>query len=103
MILHSHLSNAVLVGVQGNLLVTITGSSSATVTEVALVEAEGSSEVKGLVQTQEGSFLVQFEKIPKGAFVVRVKGADGTSSFQRQLPTSFTSSNLSITVGISAS
>ncbi|XP_055004640.1 von Willebrand factor A domain-containing protein 7-like [Boleophthalmus pectinirostris] len=84
-------------GVEGYLVVTLTGSDSATVTEVVLVEAQGSNIIPGVVQAVEGTFLVRFATIPSGQFVVQVKGKDGPSVFQRQSPTSFTSSNLTIT------
>uniref|UniRef100_A0A673BN34 VWFA domain-containing protein n=1 Tax=Sphaeramia orbicularis TaxID=375764 RepID=A0A673BN34_9TELE len=89
-------------GVQGNLIVTLTGSDTATVTEVALVQPSGSGEVKGTVEPQEeGKFLVQVDRMPT-EFVVRVKGSDsGTStatasSFQRQSSTIFRASNVTI-------
>ncbi|CAK6971424.1 von Willebrand factor A domain-containing protein 7-like [Scomber scombrus] len=91
-------------GVNGSLLVTLTGSDSATVTEVALVESSGSGEVKGVVEPQaSGNFLVHVDRIPSVEFVVRVKGQDGgvtpkASSFvfQRQSPINFRASNLII-------
>ncbi|KAK7925737.1 hypothetical protein WMY93_008047 [Mugilogobius chulae] len=85
------------VGVVGYLVVTLTGSDSATVSGVTLVEAEGPNTVAGVVTAQEGSYLVKFASFPSGQFVVQVKGKDGTSDFQRQSPTSFTASNLTIT------
>ncbi|XP_029957391.1 von Willebrand factor A domain-containing protein 7-like [Salarias fasciatus] len=92
-------------GVNGSLLVTVTGSSSARVTEVTLVESSGSGEIPGVVTPQEGgNFLVQVEEIPSEVFVVRVKGEDdsfpsstSTVTFQRQSPTNFRSSNVTIT------
>ncbi|CAN9493256.1 unnamed protein product [Ophioblennius macclurei] len=91
-------------GVNGSLLVTVTGSSSARVTEVALVESSGSEEIRGVVSPLEGgNFLAQVETIPSEAFVVRVTGEDdgfpgaaSTVTFQRQSPTSFRSSNVTI-------
>nr|XP_046266994.1 von Willebrand factor A domain-containing protein 7-like [Scatophagus argus] len=91
-------------GVKGNLLVSLTGSDTATVTEVALVELLGSEEIIGLAEPQEnGNFLVRVDRIPSVEFVVRVKGrTDGVNPrtsvvFQRQSPTSFRSSNVTIT------
>ncbi|KAM4547208.1 von Willebrand factor A domain-containing protein 7-like [Fundulus diaphanus] len=88
-------------GVNGRLLVSITGSDSATVTEVALVESsKGSEETLGVVESQgDGNFLVQFDVIPVVEFVVRVKGrVQGSSNdFQRQSPTNFRASNLTLT------
>ncbi|XP_023272377.1 von Willebrand factor A domain-containing protein 7-like [Seriola lalandi dorsalis] len=91
-------------GVNGSLLVSVTGSDSATLTEVALIESAGSGEIKGVVLPQgSGNFLVQFERIPSVAFVVRVKGQNVSSTprasvvFQRQLPINFRASNVTIT------
>lgn len=83
----------------------LTGSDTATLTEVALVELSGSGEIRGVVETQDsGNFLVLFSMIPSVEFSVRVKGQNvsGTSTasevFQRQFSTSFRSSNLTVTV-----
>ncbi|KAM4547257.1 von Willebrand factor A domain-containing protein 7-like [Fundulus diaphanus] len=88
-------------GVNGRLLVSITGSDSATVTEVALVESsKGSEETLGVVESQgDGNFLVQVDVMPVVEFVVRVKGrVQGSSNdFQRQSPTNFRASNLTLT------
>ncbi|KAM4546120.1 von Willebrand factor A domain-containing protein 7-like isoform 1-T1 [Odontesthes bonariensis] len=87
-------------GLNGSLLVSLTGSESATVTEVALVQSSGSEEIKGeLVPQGSGNFLAQVNRIPSGEFVVRVKGRISRSStvFQRQSPTNFRASNLTIT------
>lgn len=81
----------------------LTGSDSATVTEVALVVSFGSEEIKGVVVPQgSGNFLVQVDMIPSVEFVVRVKGSNQDSSniFQRQSLTNFRGSNLKITVSI---
>lgn len=91
-------------GANVSLLVSVTGSDNATVTEVSLAESMGSGEIKGVVEPQEGSsFLVKVAKIPSVQFVVRVKGQDNDGSgspivFQRQSSTSFRSSNLTISV-----
>ncbi|XP_035998877.1 von Willebrand factor A domain-containing protein 7-like [Fundulus heteroclitus] len=88
-------------GVNGRLLVSITGSDSATVTEVALVQSsKGSEETLGVVESQgDGNFLVQVDVMPVVEFVVRVKGrVQGSSNdFQRQSPTNFRASNLTLT------
>ncbi|XP_042287705.1 von Willebrand factor A domain-containing protein 7-like [Thunnus maccoyii] len=92
-------------GVNGSLLVSLTGSDSATVTEVALVESSGSGEVKGVVEPQaNGNFLVRVDRIPSVEFVVRMKGQDSSDTpgastivFQRQSPINFRASNLTIT------
>ncbi|XP_062414135.1 LOW QUALITY PROTEIN: von Willebrand factor A domain-containing protein 7-like [Pungitius pungitius] len=91
-------------GVNGSLLVSLTGSDSATVTEVTLVESSGSGEIKGMVEPQGGgNFLVRVDAVPLVEFVVRVAGRDdgaapGASSiiFQRQSCTSFRGSNLTV-------
>lgn len=89
----------------GSLTVSLTGSDSAVLTEVTLVETAGTGEIKGTVFPQgSGSFLVHFERIPSVEFVVRVKGLNESVSprasvaFQRQSPTNFRASNLTVTV-----
>lgn len=92
-------------GANVSLLVSVTGSDNATVTDVSLVELLGSEEIKGVVEPQEGTnFLVRIQKMPSAEFLVRVKGrdnGDGSGApivFQRQSSTNFRSSNLSISV-----
>ncbi|KAM6911568.1 von Willebrand factor A domain-containing protein 7-like [Lycodopsis pacificus] len=87
-------------GVNGSLLVTLTGSDSATVTEVALVKSSG-SEIKGVVEPQGGgSFLVHVDMMPSVEFVVRVKGLNDSVApnevFERQSSTNFRASNLTV-------
>ncbi|KAI4814310.1 hypothetical protein KUCAC02_003510 [Chaenocephalus aceratus] len=90
-------------GVNGSLLVSLTGSDSATVTEVALVESSGSGEIKGVVASQgSGNFLVLIDRIPSEEFVVRVKGNNGPTVFIRQSSTNFRASNLTITADSSS-
>uniref|UniRef100_A0A3Q1J284 VWFA domain-containing protein n=2 Tax=Anabas testudineus TaxID=64144 RepID=A0A3Q1J284_ANATE len=88
-------------GVNGSLMVTVTGSESAIVTEVTLVESSGSGKVNGSVEAQGGrEFLVHFDRIPSAEFVVLVKGQiSNTSSvlFQRQSSTSIRASTVTIT------
>uniref|UniRef100_A0A3Q1HL21 VWFA domain-containing protein n=1 Tax=Anabas testudineus TaxID=64144 RepID=A0A3Q1HL21_ANATE len=88
-------------GVNGSLMVTVTGSESAIVTEVTLVESSGSGKVNGSVEAQGGrEFLVHFDRIPSAEFVVLVKGEiSNTSSvpFQRQSSTSIRASTVTIT------
>ncbi|XP_074528550.1 von Willebrand factor A domain-containing protein 7-like [Halichoeres trimaculatus] len=90
--------------VNGSLLVSLTGSDTATVTEVFLVESWGSKEIKGTVRSQgSGNFLVLVDRIPSVEFAVRVKGQDNSFNskasivFQRQSHTNFRSSHLTIT------
>lgn len=92
-------------GANVSLLVSVTGSDKATVTNVSLVELLSSEEIKGVVEPQEGTnFLVRIQKMPLTEFVVRLKGrddGDGSSApivFQRQSSTNFRSSNMSISV-----
>lgn len=92
-------------GVNGTLLMSVTGSESATVTDVTLVKSSGSGEIQGVVNSgQEGNFLVWVEMIPSEEFTVRMKGNDTSGAtgvplviFQRQSPTSFRASNVTIT------
>ncbi|XP_061557926.1 von Willebrand factor A domain-containing protein 7-like isoform X2 [Phycodurus eques] len=89
-------------GTNGSLVVTLTGSDTATVTEVTLVESASLVEVQGVVEPQgRRNFLVRFDTIPSVPFVVRVKGNVNTTSgesisFQRQSSTSFQASKLTI-------
>lgn len=83
----------------------ITGSDSATVTEVALVESSGSEVVNGTVESRGGGdFLVRVDKMPSAEFVVRVKGqssgstSKASTTFQRQSSTNFRPSSITITV-----
>ena len=89
-------------GVNASLLVSLTGSDSATVTEVALVELLRSEEIVGSVEPQgDGDFLVHVTRLPSAEFVVRVKGQNNAvtnGNFQRQTSTRFRSSNLTISV-----
>ncbi|XP_061658646.1 von Willebrand factor A domain-containing protein 7-like [Syngnathoides biaculeatus] len=86
----------------GTLLVTLTGSDTANVTMVTLVEAASSVEVEGVVEPQgRGNFLVRFDTIPSLPFVVLVEGtvtnASGESiSFRRLSETTSRGSNLTI-------
>ncbi|XP_049897241.1 von Willebrand factor A domain-containing protein 7-like [Epinephelus moara] len=92
-------------GVNGSLMVTVTGSESATVTEVILVESSGSGEVNGNVEAQGGGdFLAHFDRIPAEEFVVLVKGQSNNGSprmssanFQRQSPTNIRASAVTVT------
>ncbi|XP_035516567.1 von Willebrand factor A domain-containing protein 7-like [Morone saxatilis] len=86
------------------LLVTLTGSDTATVTEVTLLESSGSTEINGSLQSLGGgNFLVRFSGVPGGDFVVYLKGEDSSStsrstpsSFQRQASTQIKTSRLSV-------
>lgn len=88
-------------GKNGTLLISLT-ASSASITDVSLVEAFGSGVVSGRVEPRDGGeFLAQFDTIPSWVFVVRVKGqADSDTKpltvFQRQSSTTQRSSNLTV-------
>uniref|UniRef100_A0A672ISW4 von Willebrand factor A domain-containing protein 7-like n=1 Tax=Salarias fasciatus TaxID=181472 RepID=A0A672ISW4_SALFA len=87
------------------LLVTLTGSDSATVTNVTLFDSSSMSEINGSVQSLgSNDYLVRFREVPAGEFVVRLIGEDGSSTsrttsdrFQRQASTQLKTSSLSIT------
>uniref|UniRef100_A0A665WKR4 VWFA domain-containing protein n=1 Tax=Echeneis naucrates TaxID=173247 RepID=A0A665WKR4_ECHNA len=94
------LENRPKAGVNGTLRVMLTGSDSAKLTEVSLVESSGLGRVHGIVTSlSERSFLVQFDKIPSAEFAVLIMGQNGTSSvsFQRQSSTSIRASSLTVT------
>nr|XP_057944291.1 von Willebrand factor A domain-containing protein 7-like [Doryrhamphus excisus]XP_057944292.1 von Willebrand factor A domain-containing protein 7-like [Doryrhamphus excisus]XP_057944293.1 von Willebrand factor A domain-containing protein 7-like [Doryrhamphus excisus] len=91
------------IGTNGSLLVTLTGSDTASVTEVMLVEVGGTGVVEGTVVPQgSGQFLVHVDEFPSVPFVVRITGSDvnattGTTfNFRRQLPTNFQASSVTI-------
>ncbi|KAK9536523.1 hypothetical protein VZT92_006297 [Zoarces viviparus] len=88
-------------GVNGSLIVTVTGSDSTTVTEVILVESSGSREVNSSVEALGGGdFFAKFDRIPAEEFVVLVKGQSSNGSsgiFQRQSSTTIKASTLSVT------
>ncbi|KAM6986815.1 uncharacterized protein FYW47_018241 [Aplochiton taeniatus] len=98
----------ILVPFNGNatLLVTVTGSDSVTVTEVALVETSGSGEVSAVEPLGGREFLVCLDRIPSGNFVVRLRGEENSSTssraaagnFQRQSSTSLRASSITLTV-----
>ncbi|XP_052385230.1 von Willebrand factor A domain-containing protein 7-like isoform X2 [Oncorhynchus keta] len=75
-------------GGNATLLVSVTGSDSVRLTEVALVEASGSGEVNGTLESVGGGdFLVTMDRIPAGEFVVRLRGENSATT--RALPDSF--------------
>nr|XP_019952836.1 PREDICTED: von Willebrand factor A domain-containing protein 7-like [Paralichthys olivaceus] len=97
------LENRPRAGANASLRVTITGSVSATVTEVTLVESSTSGTVNGSVEAQgEGKYFVRFDNIPSNEFVVLVKGQSGNassravSSFQRQSSSSLRASAVTV-------
>nr|XP_020444775.1 von Willebrand factor A domain-containing protein 7-like [Monopterus albus] len=93
-------------GVNASMMVTISGSDSAIVREVTLVESLGSGMVNSTIETQSGrNILIRFDKIPSARFAVLVKGQISNAStkassvpFQRQSSTTIRSSNVTVTV-----
>ncbi|XP_038569813.1 von Willebrand factor A domain-containing protein 7 [Micropterus salmoides] len=94
-----------LSGGNASLLVSVTGSDTVKVTEVALFDSSGATEVIGSLQSVgSGNFLVTFTGVPAGDFVVRLRGEDSSStsrskrsSFQRQASTHIKTSSISVT------
>ncbi|KAK0148274.1 von Willebrand factor A domain-containing protein 7 [Merluccius polli] len=95
-----------------NLLVSVTGSDTAKLTEVTLVEVSGSQQVTGSVQALGGgNYLVTFYSVPGGEFAVHARGEEGngstssstaaSSSFQRQAPTQIKTASISISASAS--
>ncbi|XP_076024338.1 von Willebrand factor A domain-containing protein 7-like [Genypterus blacodes] len=89
-------------GVEGTLQVSVSGSDTATITEVALVLSSGSGEIKASVESQgSGNFLARVAKIPSEEFTVRVKGQADTVKksmiFERMSSTSLRGSNVTVT------
>ncbi|XP_051561367.1 von Willebrand factor A domain-containing protein 7-like [Myxocyprinus asiaticus] len=90
-----------LTGGNATLFLSLTGGNSATVTDVLLVNASGSGAVNGTITAVVGTeYLVNFDRIPEGAFLVQLNGllnASSTSTrFQRQSPTQQRSSRVII-------
>ncbi|XP_077460424.1 von Willebrand factor A domain-containing protein 7-like [Stigmatopora argus] len=87
-----------------SLLVTMAGSDSVMIPEVTLYDSSGPTEVNGTSRSLGGSdFLVTFNEIPAGDFVVRLNGEDGSPSsrstpirFQRQASTQIKTSRISV-------
>ncbi|KAM9363653.1 von Willebrand factor A domain-containing protein 7-like [Symphorus nematophorus] len=87
------------------LWITVTGSDTATVTEVTLFDSSGPREINGSLQPlRGGNFLVRFSGVPAGDFVVQLRGQDKSStsrsslsSFQRQASTQIKTSRVSVT------
>uniref|UniRef100_A0A3Q2YF42 von Willebrand factor A domain-containing protein 7-like n=1 Tax=Hippocampus comes TaxID=109280 RepID=A0A3Q2YF42_HIPCM len=93
-----------LTGGNATIFVTATGSDSVNVTEVTLYDSSGPTAVNGILQSLGTTgFLVTFNEIPAGDFVVRLRGGGGDSSsqstpsmFQRQAPTRIRTSNIAV-------
>ncbi|XP_071195901.1 von Willebrand factor A domain-containing protein 7-like isoform X2 [Salvelinus alpinus] len=94
-------------GGNATLLVSVTGSESVSLTEVALVEASGSGEVNGTLESVGGGdFLVTMDRIPAGEFVVRLRGENSATTralpdiFQRQSSTRLRASTVMVTAKV---
>ncbi|GAA6112008.1 von Willebrand factor A domain-containing protein 7-like [Tachysurus ichikawai] len=85
------------------LLVSMVGGDSVSLTEVSLVEASSSISLNGsLEEVATGQYLVTLDSIPAREFTVRVFGQISASrysanTFQRQSPTQFQASTVTIT------
>ncbi|XP_028974266.2 von Willebrand factor A domain-containing protein 7 [Esox lucius] len=94
-----------LTGSNVTLLVSVTGSDSVKLKEVALIEASG-SEFNGTLQSlgsNGGDFLVSLVRLPQGEFVVRLRGETNSDTgrvspnlFQRQASTQIKTSSISV-------
>lgn len=82
------------------------GGDNVTPTEVSLVETSSSNALNGtLEEVASGQYLVTFNSTPAGEFTVRVVGQisstkSSDNNFQRQSPTQFQASNVTITVSL---
>nr|XP_055060966.1 von Willebrand factor A domain-containing protein 7-like [Misgurnus anguillicaudatus] len=77
------------IGQNATLFLSVSGGESATVTDVQLVDASGSSVVNGNVTSVgDTDYLVSLNRIPEGEFALRLKGllnnSSSSSRFQRQ-------------------
>ncbi|XP_059903279.1 von Willebrand factor A domain-containing protein 7 [Gadus macrocephalus] len=102
-----------LTGGNASLLVTVTGSDAAKLTEVTLVEGSGSRQVNGSIRALGNSnYLVTFPNVPEGEFSVRLRGEESASTtsrstsapgtFQRQANTQIKTSSISVSVQANA-
>uniref|UniRef100_A0A8C9RCE8 von Willebrand factor A domain-containing protein 7-like n=1 Tax=Scleropages formosus TaxID=113540 RepID=A0A8C9RCE8_SCLFO len=93
-----------LLGKNSTLYLTVSDSVTLTVTAVSLVEASGSQEFNGTVESLgRGNYLVSVDRVPEGQFSVRLLGLLDSSTrssstpFQRQSNTQLRASNLIVT------
>lgn len=95
-----------LTGGNVSALLTVTGSDTVSVTEIALVDGTGRTVNGSLQSLGDSNFLVTFSNVPAGDFVIRLRGEEGSatsrtsagsSSIQRQAPTQFRTSSISLT------
>ncbi|KAG5285814.1 hypothetical protein AALO_G00007750 [Alosa alosa] len=97
------------IGKNATLLMSVTGSDSLKVTELALVPVSGSGVVNGTVEAiGGGDFLVTIEELPAGDFTVHLKGeTSGVSRssptlFQRQSSTQLRASSVAVTASVNS-
>nr|XP_061792057.1 von Willebrand factor A domain-containing protein 7-like [Nerophis lumbriciformis] len=87
-------------------LITLTGRENETVSEVTLFDSAGPTEVIGTSEFLGGTdYLVTFNEIPDGDFVLRLRGTSNSSKstanmFQRQAATQISTSNVSVTAQV---
>ncbi|KPP57640.1 hypothetical protein Z043_124615, partial [Scleropages formosus] len=91
-------------GKNSTLYLTVSDSVTLTVTAVSLVEASGSQEFNGTIESLgRGNYLVSVDRVPEGQFSVRLLGLLDSSTrssstpFQRQSNTQLRASNLIVT------
>ncbi|XP_077380730.1 uncharacterized protein LOC144020798 [Festucalex cinctus] len=96
-----------LTGSNVTIFVTATGSDRMNIREVTLFDSSGPTEIDGTLQSLGGTdFLVRFNEIPVGDFVVRLRGdrslifPSTQSMFQRQASTQIRTSNISVTAQV---
>ncbi|KAI7810845.1 von Willebrand factor A domain-containing protein 7 [Triplophysa rosa] len=88
------------IGQNATLFLSVTGGESVTVTDVLLVDASGSNVVNGSVTSVGGTdYLVSLNRIPEGAFGLRLKGLlnNSSSRFQRQSSNNHKGSRITVT------
>ncbi|XP_077380532.1 von Willebrand factor A domain-containing protein 7-like [Festucalex cinctus] len=99
-----------LSGSNATLLLTVAGSDSVRIPEVTLYDSSGPTEVTGTSQSfGDSNFLVTFNDIPAGDFVVRLRGEESNASsrstpsvFQRQASTQIKTSSISVTAQVNS-
>nr|XP_055060967.1 von Willebrand factor A domain-containing protein 7-like [Misgurnus anguillicaudatus] len=91
------------IGQNATLFLSVSGGESATVTDVKLVDASGSSVVNGNVTSVGGTdYLVSLNSMPEGSFGLRLEGLLNSSlpssRFQRQSSIHHKGSRITVTV-----
>ncbi|XP_031415803.1 von Willebrand factor A domain-containing protein 7 [Clupea harengus] len=97
------------VGKSATLLMSVTGSDSLRVTEVALVPVSGSGAVNGTIEALGGDdFLVTINEPPVGNFIIHLRGETSGASrsspilFLRQSSTQLRASRVAVTASVNA-